>query len=70
MPFLWLTECACFALLFHLLKKKQQKQQQQKNLGIGCKSGTCAEYHSSTIVPVSFESWVARTVLRSVGIVT
>ena len=42
----------------------------KKNLGIGCKSGTCAEYHSSTIVTVSFESWVARTVLRSVGIVT
>ena len=31
---------------------------------------TCAEYHSSTIVTVSFESLVARIVLKYVGIVT
>ena len=46
------------------------KEKTTTNLGIGCKSGTCAEYHSSTIATVSFESWIARTVLRSVGIVT
>ena len=65
--FLWLKECACFSCLFHLLEKKQQHT--TKNLDIGCKSGTCAEYHSSTTVTVSFESLVARTVLISVGIV-
>ena len=49
---------------------KEKTTTTTKNLGIVCKSGTCAEYHSSTIVSVSFESWVARRVLRSVGIIT
>ena len=67
MTFLLLKERASLSRLFHLLEKKQQ---QKKNLVIGCKSGTCAEYHSSTIVTVSFEPWFARMVLRSSGIVT
>ena len=66
MTFLLLKERASLSRLFHLLEKKQHK----KKLGIGCKSGTCAEYHSSTIVTVSFEPWFARMVLRSSGIVT
>ena len=66
MTFLLLKERASLSRLFHLLEKKQRK----KNLGIGCKSGTCAEYHSSTIVTVSFEPWFPRMVLRSIGIVT
>ena len=68
MTFLLLKERASLSRLFHLLEKKQHKK--KKNLVIGCKSGTCAEYHSSTIVTVSFEPWFARMVLRSSGIVT
>ena len=65
MTFLWLNERASLSRLFHLLEKKQQ---QKTNLGIGC--GTFAEYHSSIIVTVSIESWFAKMVLRSIGIVT
>ena len=67
MTFLWLKERASLSRLFHLLEKKQQ---QKTNLGIGWKRGTFAEYHSSIIVTVSFESWFAKMVLRSIGIVT